>query len=68
MFITKKRLIAEAVLLYNDNDAVSPDVDEKMFYYCLGNKSTLSEFCARLGINLTEEVRKDRERRYRNGK
>lgn len=61
-FISKKRLIEVVLVAYFRED--TKDATDKIdFYYRSGNANALEYLCYRLGLNLTEEVKKANARK-----
>lgn len=60
-FISKKKLIKVAVDTYLKNDT-SNDVDINEFRFRCGVANGLGYLCSRFGIDLTNEVKKAKER------
>ena len=64
-YIHKNELIKQAVDLYLDNNGTTKD--EKEFYYECGNCNALNCLFSRLGINLTNYVKRENIKRVYGG-
>jgi len=65
-YIHKDELIKQAVDIYIDYS--KPHKDEKEFYYNCGNCNALNGLFSRLGINLTEYVKRENIKRVYGGR
>ena len=65
-FISKKKLVKEAVQIYALEETSKAHSHDDFMYRC-GNANALNYLCSRLGINLTAIIR-DRNRRADNEK
>jgi len=64
-YIHKGELIKQAVDLYILHDTTTKDQNE--FYYDCGNQNALNGLFSRLGINLTEYVKRENIKRVYGG-
>ena len=64
-YIHKDELIKQAVDIYIDHS--KSNKDEKEFYYDCGNCNALNGLFSRLGINLTEYVKRENIKRVYGG-
>ena len=60
-YISKKKLIKEAVDIYLKNDTGNANGKED-FYYRSGNANALNYLCYKLDIDIAKEVKKRKER------
>lgn len=55
--ISKKKLLEEAVEIYESETPNEP-CSKELFYYSMGNANALNYLCSRLGVDLSAEIRR----------
>lgn len=63
--ISKKKLIKNALDIYREEETSEAYSHDNFMYRC-GNANALNGLCSRVGINLTNHVKADRQSREAN--